>query len=85
MDGYGITESQYHAGLDKLWNAIGHEYKGHEDIFTIVSGYIKNADELIIFIQDALALMEKAGAFDNNLLDSKIIESIQLKIESFRV
>lgn len=48
---YGITPAQYHAGLDKLWKALGHvKRSGEHDVFALCSERIKN---LQYALQDA--------------------------------
>lgn len=39
---YGITPAQYHAGLDKLWAALGMTGVQTKDVFTLASEQIKN-------------------------------------------
>jgi len=38
---YGITAAQYHAGLDKLWDALGPDVIVGEDVFTLAAGSIR--------------------------------------------
>lgn len=44
---YGISPEQYHAGLDKLWNALENVlYNGEKDVFTMCSDRIKKLEIL---------------------------------------
>jgi hypothetical protein len=45
---YGLTPEQYHAGLDKLWDALENViYNGERDVFTMCSDRIKELESLI--------------------------------------
>jgi hypothetical protein len=42
---YGITPAQYHAGLDKLWSALGLTDVQEKDVFTLAAEAIKSQPE----------------------------------------
>jgi len=41
---YGLTPAQYHAGLDKLWRALGLRGTQSEDVFTLAAQRIRDGD-----------------------------------------
>lgn len=41
---YGLTPEQYHAGLDKLWTALGLTGVQDRDVFTLASERIMSAE-----------------------------------------
>ncbi len=42
---YGVTPEQYHAGLNKLWDALGNTGNGTDDVFTLCANRIKELEE----------------------------------------
>ena len=58
---FDITPEQYHAGLDKLWNALGITDVQHEDVFTLAaakleehSTFVAQRDRLAAALRDIL-------------------------------
>ena len=45
-DSFDCTPQQYHAGLDKLWTAIGLKGVQDEDVFTLAARRIQQGDRL---------------------------------------
>lgn len=43
MVDYGITPAQYHAGLDKLWAALGLTGVQNTDVFTLAAERIRDS------------------------------------------
>jgi len=41
---YGLTPEQYHAGLDKLWEALELTEVQNEDVFTLAARAIKEGN-----------------------------------------
>jgi len=56
IDEYGITADQFHAGLDKLWNAIHLTQTQDKDIFTLVADYIKKLEDDLELAKDQLSI-----------------------------
>lgn len=52
---YGITPEQYHAGLDKLWTALGLVGAQEKDVFTLAAEAIRERDKLAVANQYLLA------------------------------
>jgi len=42
---FGLTSAQYHAGLDKLWFALGLSSAQNKDIFTLAAERIRENDK----------------------------------------
>jgi hypothetical protein len=42
---FGITPAQYHAGLSKLWDALGNRNPTNEDVFTLAARAIEEAQQ----------------------------------------
>lgn len=42
---YGLTPAQYHAGLDKLWKALGFTGVQDSDVFTLAADVIRSLKE----------------------------------------
>ena len=42
---FGITPAQYHAGLSKIWNALGKMNPTNEDVFTLAARAIEDAQQ----------------------------------------
>ena len=40
---FDITPAQYHAGVDKLWDALGLSGPQDEDVFTLAAKAIRNS------------------------------------------
>jgi hypothetical protein len=66
MNEYGITPAQYHAGLDKLWAALGLTGPQDRDVFTLAAERIRQLEAGVYVVVDG----DKLGcneAFHNRI------------------
>ena len=64
---YGITATQYHAGLDKLWKALAISCAQDRDVFTLCSERIAYLESEVERLK--LEYAELLGAHDRMALD----------------
>ena len=74
-----ITADQYHAALDKLWDAVGGSENGIDDVFTLVSNRIKELEKINIFLIKDKARLDWLADKNNNIgnvqLPSECVEN----------
>ncbi len=76
---YGLTPDQYHAGVDKLWDALGLTGTQETDVFTLANARITE-------LQNKLeAMTEQLGEADveNERLQARLDEELgQISLDS---
>ena len=70
----GITASQYHAALDKLWRALKGNKNGVDDVFTMCANRIKKLEDALRPFA-VFACSEKNSCFCNNCVARDLLDT----------
>lgn len=61
---FGMTPAQFHAGLDKLWEALELDGVQEHDIFTLAAERIKQQEEVIRQLEENISNLAKRINFE---------------------
>ena len=75
MSEIDITPEQYHAALDKLWQALDGKENGIDDVFTLCTNKIeqlqKDKAALVAGLEDAISFIDRTGRCGEFYTDHK--------------
>lgn len=65
-DSFDLTPQQYHAGLDKLWNALDVTGVQKDDVFTMASKEIQSLKQTVRELAESIVDIDDCCCYDIN-------------------
>lgn len=79
-----IDNAQYHAGLDKLWAALGLTTTQDTDVFTLAAERIRSLEAGVWVIINASGQLGCNEAFHNKMEAERVAKSMDWQVQRLR-